>query len=187
MFEAFDLGQGGFQPLAEDIFARFARDEFDTVPAKRKDRVGGFTSGVFERQHRHVVLVGLEARKFVLGRGMGHHRARRLGRGGRIEARLGVEQGDRSPGNGPGYLVGQRGADAEEFLRIARIGAAEGHVALGRDVDSQYRAGLRHDDAAGCFVGPLQGYVWVLRRGAAAYEEGERQKSEFHGFEFFNR
>lgn len=75
----------------------------------------------------------------------------------------------------------------EEFLRIARIGATEGYVALGRDVDSQYRAGLRHDDAARCLVGPLQGYVWVLRRGAAAYDEGERQKSEFHGFEFFNR
>ena len=55
------------------------------------------------------------------------------------------------------------------------------------DVNGQHRAGLRHDDAAGCFVGPLQGYVWVLRRGAAAYDEGERQKSEFHGFEFFNR
>ena len=27
LFEAFDLGQGGFQPLAEDIFARFARDD----------------------------------------------------------------------------------------------------------------------------------------------------------------
>ena len=101
LFEAFDLGQGGFQPFAEDIFAGFARDELDTVPAKRKDRVGGFAGGVLQRQHRHVVLVGLEARKFVLGRGMGHHRARRLGRGGRIEARLGVEQGDRSPRNGP--------------------------------------------------------------------------------------
>ena len=32
---------------------------------------------------------------------------------------------------------------------------------------------------------PLQGDVWILRRRAAAYGEGEGEKSEFHGLEVF--
>jgi len=155
------------------------------VLAERKDRIGSFAGGVFQRQHRHVVLVGLQAGEFIFGSGVGHNAARRLGRCGCIEACLGIEQSHGGSGNGPAGLVGERSANAEEFLRITGVRTAEGHVLLDGDVHGQHRAGLGDDDAVGGFVRALQGDVWILRRRAAAYGEGEGKKSEFHGLEVF--
>ena len=53
------------------------------------------------------------------------------------------------------------------------------------DVDGKDRARLGDGKAAGGFVRALQGDVWILRRCAAAYGEGEGEKSEFHGLEVF--
>ena len=116
---------------------------------------------------------------------MRQHAGRGRSRSRGIEVGVAVEQGDLRPGDAPHGLVGERSADAEEFLRITGVRTAEGHVLLDGDVHGQHRARLGDDDAVGGFVRALQGDVWILRRRAAAYGEGEGEKSEFHGLEVF--
>ena len=90
---------------------------------------------------------------------MRQHAGRGRSRSRGIEVGVAVEQGDLRPGDAPHGLVGERSAHPEVFLRITRIGSAQGDVVFDGDVDGKDRARLGDGKAAGGFVRALKGDV----------------------------
>lgn len=145
---------------------------------RRSEKIcaGGGARGVLQRGRRHVGLVRRKRANLFSEAVCDSTRVAGRSRSHGIEVGVAVEQGDLRPGDAPHGLVGERSAHPEVFLRITRIGSAQGDVVFDGDVDGEDRARLGDGKAAGGFVRALKGDVWVLGRDARPKAAGQMPK-----------